>query len=203
MSASGNPTARLKSFVERLERLEQEKAAISDHIKEVKSEAKMYGLDVPTIVEIIKLRKLTPQQRDEREALLDIYKASLGMLHDTPLGEAARRRLTPKKETQDNDQDDNDEGSNPASIEPVSDPLHNITEDQAREMGKEAAAGGKPVTDNPFPARDKRRAAWDEAWCEASGSDGMEIPEAWRRQKPETESKSDETDDNSEDKDAA
>jgi hypothetical protein len=47
-------------------------------------------------------------------------------------------------------------------------------------MGGEAAAAGKSVTANPFPARDVRRAAWDEAWCAALGSDGMDIPEAWR-----------------------
>jgi uncharacterized protein (UPF0335 family) len=55
------------------------------------------------------------------------------------------------------------------------------TIDDAREMGRVAAQTGKPVTDNPFPARDPRRAAFDEEWCKAAGSDGMEIPEAWRR----------------------
>ena len=51
-------------------------------------------------------------------------------------------------------------------------------------MGAEAAADGRPVTANPFPARDPRRAAWDEGWCKADGSDGMDIPEAWRRSRP-------------------
>jgi hypothetical protein len=51
------------------------------------------------------------------------------------------------------------------------------TVEDAREMGGQAAADGKPVTANPFPPRDERRAAWDEAWCQASGTDGMDIPD--------------------------
>ncbi|WP_039853188.1 hypothetical protein [Magnetospirillum fulvum] len=50
-------------------------------------------------------------------------------------------------------------------------------------MGRQAAETGKPVSANPFPAGDPRRAAWDEEWCRAAGSDGMEIPEAFRRKK--------------------
>ena len=68
------------------------------------------------------------------------------------------------------------------SIAPLRDPpqggLHAI--DDARRLGVEAARAGKAVTANPFPPRDARRAAWDEAWCQELGSDGMDIPEALR-----------------------
>ena len=51
----------------------------------------------------------------------------------------------------------------------------------ARQQGTEDCHGGKRIIDNPFVAGDPRRAAWDEGHCHASGSDGMEIPESWRR----------------------
>jgi len=59
-------------------------------------------------------------------------------------------------------------------------------------MGTQAARENQPITSNPFTARDPRRAAFDEAWCAASGSDGMDIPESWRRtskKKPANEKK--------------
>jgi uncharacterized protein (UPF0335 family) len=178
---------RLIAYIERIERLEEEKKGISDDIKDVKAEAKAFGFDVPTINTIVKLRKLTTEQRAEAEALLDIYKAALGMLFDTPLGEAARRRLSEPRPT--GRPDDADEGEpDPSSEEqgpaPV-DLFEGVSVDDARSMGTEAATGGVPVTKNPFPASDSRRAAWDEAWCSALGSDGMDIPEPFRRKKAE------------------
>lgn len=162
---------RLLSFIERIERLEEEKKAISDDISEVKREAKGAGFDVKTINKIIRERKLSSEQRAEEEALLDIYRAALGMLHDTPLGEAARRRLS-KPGDENPEQEKEKPGITAEQIE------------EAKTEGAQAAQDGKPVTDNPFPAGDPRRAAWDEAWCKASGSDGMDIPSAWKRQKP-------------------
>mgnify|MGYP001595233466 CR=1 FL=1 len=70
----------LKQFVERIERLNEEKSNISDDIKEVFAEAKGTGFDVKTIREILKLRKLEENERDEQEYLLDTYKRALGML---------------------------------------------------------------------------------------------------------------------------
>lgn len=69
----------LKSIVERIERLEEEKAAIADDIKEVFSEAKGNGFDVPTIRRVLRLRKQDTAERQEQEALLDVYLAALGM----------------------------------------------------------------------------------------------------------------------------
>ena len=71
---------RLKSFIERIERLEEEKRALAEDIKEVYSEAKGVGFDVKTLRQIIKIRRLDQEDLDEQEALLDTYKRALGML---------------------------------------------------------------------------------------------------------------------------
>jgi len=71
---------RLKSFIERIERLEEEKRALSADIKEVYSEAKGAGFDIKIIREIIKIRRMDEDDLDEREALLDTYKRALGMM---------------------------------------------------------------------------------------------------------------------------
>lgn len=70
---------RLKSFVERIERLEEEKRGLQDDIKEIYAEAKGTGLDTKIIREIIRLRKMDKADRQEREALIELYKEALGM----------------------------------------------------------------------------------------------------------------------------
>jgi uncharacterized protein (UPF0335 family) len=70
----------LKSFIERIERLEEEKNAISEDIKEVFAEAKGIGFDVKIMRQILKIRKMDQDARDEQEALLDVYMRALGML---------------------------------------------------------------------------------------------------------------------------
>ena len=70
---------RLKSFIERVERLEEEKAALTTDIGEVYSEAKSNGFDAKIMRMIVKLRKLDSGDRAEQEALLEIYKSALGM----------------------------------------------------------------------------------------------------------------------------
>lgn len=70
---------RLKSFIERIERLEEEKATIATDIKEVYSEAKSVGFDTKIMRELIKLRKLDASEMTEQELLLETYKRALGM----------------------------------------------------------------------------------------------------------------------------
>ncbi len=70
---------RLRSLVERIERLEEEKAALAADIKEVYSEAKSAGFDVKTLRQVIRLRKLDRSDRQEQEALLDLYKRALDL----------------------------------------------------------------------------------------------------------------------------
>ena len=89
--ASENVAAdQLRLFIERIERLDEEKQGISDDIKDVYSEAKSNGYDVKTMRTIIRLRKMEPHHRLEAEALLDTYKAALGM-DGTPMGEYLAR----------------------------------------------------------------------------------------------------------------
>ena len=69
----------LQSFVTRIENLEEEKAALMADIREVYSEAKAMGFDGKTIRHLISLRKLDGADREQQEALLDLYKRALGM----------------------------------------------------------------------------------------------------------------------------
>lgn len=72
----------LRAFVERVEKLEDEKKAIADDIRDVFAEAKANGFDVKALRQVIKLRKVDPQERQEQEAILDTYLHALGMLKD-------------------------------------------------------------------------------------------------------------------------
>ena len=76
---------RLSSFIERIERLEEEKAALMEDIKEVYAEAKGVGFDVKTMRKIIALRKLDPEKRREEEELLILYQQAIGMQGVLPL----------------------------------------------------------------------------------------------------------------------
>ena len=69
----------LKSLVERIERLEEEKKTLSGDIKEVYAEAKANGFDVKILRKIINLRKKDASEREEEQSLLDVYLAALGM----------------------------------------------------------------------------------------------------------------------------
>jgi uncharacterized protein (UPF0335 family) len=69
----------LTAFVERIERLEEEKKGISDDIKEVYAEAKGNGFDVKVLRKVISLRKQDASERAEQEAILDLYLQALGM----------------------------------------------------------------------------------------------------------------------------
>lgn len=89
---SGITAEQLKSYIERVERLNAEKEALTGDIREVFSEAKANGFDVKIMRQIIRIRKMDADDRREQEALLETYMAALGMLADTPLGEAALSR---------------------------------------------------------------------------------------------------------------
>ena len=70
---------RLKSFIERIERLEEEKKGIADDIKDVYGEAKSTGFDSKTMRAIVRLRKMEKHHRDEADALLETYRNALGL----------------------------------------------------------------------------------------------------------------------------
>jgi uncharacterized protein (UPF0335 family) len=71
---------RLKSFVERIEKLEEERQALGGDLRDIYSEAKGVGYDVKTMRKIVSLRKRDAADRDEQETLLDVYKHALGMV---------------------------------------------------------------------------------------------------------------------------
>ena len=71
---------RLLTILERIERLEDEKKALSDDIREIYSEAKSAGFDVKVMRQIVRLRKMDANDRNEMEQLLDTYKQAIGMV---------------------------------------------------------------------------------------------------------------------------
>ncbi|HVJ34627.1 MAG TPA: DUF2312 domain-containing protein [Dongiaceae bacterium] len=77
--AGGIAADRLKSFIERIERLEEEKKAIAGDVKEVYAEAKSSGFDTKIMRQIVRLRKMEAHDREEQEQLLDLYKQAIGM----------------------------------------------------------------------------------------------------------------------------
>ena len=79
MSDTGGIAAdRLRSFIERGERLEEDRANLNADIREVYSEAKSAGFDAKTMRQIVRLRKLEPAERQEQEHLLEVYRNAIG-----------------------------------------------------------------------------------------------------------------------------
>ncbi|MCB1476307.1 MAG: DUF2312 domain-containing protein [Rhodobiaceae bacterium] len=72
----------LRAFVERIERLEEEKKSIADDIKDVYGEAKAMGFDTKVLRQVVRLRKQEPQERQEQEEILTVYLHALGMIAD-------------------------------------------------------------------------------------------------------------------------
>lgn len=178
---------RLVHHVQELERLQQLREDAAADLKHGFQRAEMDGYDAQTLKVVLKLRTLTPEQRRERRALEAIYLAALGMLEGDPLPDEARRRL-------------DDESRDAASKEPPADALDRIAPPEtspppqpqqpplilkdpaeARQEGADAAGAGKRIYDNPYPAGDPCRAAWDEGWCTQRHSHGLDTPEAYQR----------------------
>jgi len=80
MNDAHTTNAQLKAFVERIERLEEEKTTIAEDIKEVYAEAKGTGFDTKILRQVIRLRAQDSAERQEQEALLDLYLHALGMV---------------------------------------------------------------------------------------------------------------------------
>lgn len=81
MSEAGHNSAddRLRLLIERIERLEEEKKGIADDVRDVYAEAKAVGYDPKIMRQIVRLRKMKPDDRAEMEAILDVYKKALGL----------------------------------------------------------------------------------------------------------------------------
>ena len=83
----GMSAEHLRQFIERLERLDEEKKNVAQDIKEVFAEAKANGFDPKTMRQILKIRKIEASELEEQEYLLDTYKRALGMVPDEEGGE--------------------------------------------------------------------------------------------------------------------
>lgn len=75
----GIAAERLRSIIERVERLEEEKRALSSDVKDIFAEAKSAGFDVKVIRQVIRIRKQEPAEVEEQETLMDLYRRALGM----------------------------------------------------------------------------------------------------------------------------
>jgi uncharacterized protein (UPF0335 family) len=85
-NAGGIESGKLRSFIERIERLDSDRQQLSDDIKEVYSEAKGAGFDVKIMRQIVKERRLDKDDVDEHEHILNLYRAALAGWDSTPLG---------------------------------------------------------------------------------------------------------------------
>ena len=209
-----NAREQLVWHVQRLERLTATKQEATTQLADGFKDAQHEGFDPATLKVVLKLRQMTPRQRRERRALEAIYMAALGMLEGEALPDEARRRLDGQPEqTKQPDQSAKDskpsksdskaagakgpkatkEGAD-APAPPTREtqpPLALKNPDEARKEGSDAAAAGKRIYDNPYPAGDPCRAAWDEGWCAQSKSYGMDTPAAYQRRSEKPESKDD------------
>jgi uncharacterized protein (UPF0335 family) len=93
----------ITSIVQRIERLEDEKSQIAEDIKDVYTEAKGNGFDPKIIRKVVALRKMDAAKRLEEQALIATYMDALGMLADTPLGQAALKNLKAKPKSDEED----------------------------------------------------------------------------------------------------
>lgn len=80
-ATGGVEAPKLRSYIERIERLEEDKAGIAADVRDVFAEAKSNGFDVKTMRQVIKLRKMKANDRTEQEYMLELYKRALGMEH--------------------------------------------------------------------------------------------------------------------------
>ncbi|OYV85812.1 MAG: hypothetical protein B7Z64_04835 [Acidiphilium sp. 21-68-69] len=78
-STGGVAADRLRSIVEKVERLEEERKALGSDIKDIYAEAKSAGFDVKVLRQLIRLRKQEPAEVEEQEMLIDVYRRALGM----------------------------------------------------------------------------------------------------------------------------
>lgn len=80
MSEAAVTDEKLRLFIERIERLEEEKKGAADDVRDVYSEAKSQGYDTKIMRQIVRLRKMSLQDRQEMETILDLYKSALGLV---------------------------------------------------------------------------------------------------------------------------
>lgn len=93
MSVAGITAGQLKQYIEKIERLEEEKAGISADIREVFAEAKGNGYDPKIMRQVLKIRKMDREEMEEQEELVTLYCQALGMLPGSPAAQQMAREL--------------------------------------------------------------------------------------------------------------
>lgn len=186
----------LKNLVDRIVATEIERkqadAEFKSDIADLYTEAESKGYDTKALKIAVRRRHESAEQRAKRhetEALADMYAAAIGDLAGKPLDDLTRRRIdeqmrraNPQEPEAPADQSE----LPPEATEPAAPPE---TLEEAKERGKVARKQGQRIVDNPYHSASPLRAAWDEGWCEEDGSDGMEVPAAWRRSAPPEDEK--------------
>jgi len=178
MTNGNQKAARLGFYVRRVEDIDARIAELKEEKTGELRAAAEEGFHRGGILQMVKDRKKTPEERRAWAALLQSYRAALGMLDGTPLGDEARRQFFPRQpepETPAGNQEAMPEV--PQAKKPPAPPTAEEI-DAARKEGAEAAGTGKTIVDNPHPYDDARRAAWDEGFCQTVDGDGMDIPDA-------------------------
>jgi len=204
----------LLDFIERIERIREEKKQLAEDEKLVFAELKASGFNAPTVRNVLRRRSAKPVDVEEAEQMLDMYLHAIGMATEAPLFRAvgmmsvdlsardqvieAFKQLVPlegeiivkigkqpvrlyRDEKRDARAEDVIEKPKPASraAQPSAVPerpkrdVPDVDEDGAFALGEKAHRENQPITSNPFPWDDKRRAKFDAGWRHASGTDGM------------------------------
>lgn len=99
VEAGGVAAGQLRALIERIERLEEEKQTIAADIREVYGEAKATGFDTKVMRQVVRLRKQETAERQEQEAILDLYMHALGMVPE-PTGEDSAAAVSARSEIQ-------------------------------------------------------------------------------------------------------
>lgn len=202
----------LNDLFERVEKIRQRKKDCGTEEGAVFAEAKAKGYDVATLKRLLKLRAMKPSDRDDQDALTDIYMDVTGMARQPSLFRAAGlmtvdvaareqvldafRNFVPDKGDviirfegapvrlwrNANGDVQIEDWKEPSGFEPSTgglksrppaQPIPDVDDAGARQLGEQAFRDDRPVTSNPFPANDGRRREWDRGWRDASGGDGM------------------------------
>lgn len=203
----------LSAFVERVERIREQKKALAADEKQVFAEVQAKGFSAKRVRDVLKIRTMKPHDREGAEQELDIYLHAMGMAAEAPLFravgamgtdvavreqviEAFKQLVPPNGEIiikvggspvriwRDDGEVHAEDYKDPVAAAPgpatgatmpprPSADVPDVDDAGAGALGRKAYTDNKPITANPFPFGDKRRPRWDEAWREASGSDGM------------------------------
>ena len=201
----------LTDFIERIERVREQKKQLADDEKLIFAELKAAGFDSTTVRNVLRRRQTRPADVEEAQQMLDMYLHAVGMATEAPLFRAigmmnvdlsardqvieAFKQLVPTDgeiivkigkqpvrlyRDADGEAQAEDVVEKPVTVSrsaPVAERLKRDVPDVdaagARDLGEKAYRENQPITSNPFPWDDKRRAEFDAGWRKASGTDGM------------------------------